>query len=431
MIKTSKPKKRIIMDSYTPGFLTALAKTKISPQRLRRIKKYQVRCRKKQRRELKKEIAFIANQEIYISAEVLKRVRGTTIELVDEVAEAMDHHPIDDLESLFLTREQEAERRYEDGDEDTYPLDYCSRVVLKEPTEEPAHFKGIGYIWDWEFDLVYPATNFEEYFEIDFNHVPEHKVDSYGDFAFYGDDKYLKETKEYPKTIISEEEKYEIEIDYQLHNVEKLKTHLNYIVKRQGIYSYKVPELLETGYRSEYLLQDYYYYDTVLNLIVPKEIDKELPIYQYLPIKPAEKLKVRLASINNYGYKVTENLKQRETNNVYAFEKDALQGKFVDYFMELVTIIVLWYSAPYWFSQLPFKVRYFIIYHYEETIETIQMIYELRNLEWGFVKALWDSNWSCTGIPYYPYLWDLSHRFFTNETWETSKVLVSLIGEIF
>ncbi|KAM9955031.1 hypothetical protein ACTFIR_012875 [Dictyostelium discoideum] len=137
--------------------------------------------------------------KLFVRAEVIKRVLTPKYDNIEYFIEQIEHYKIDDLEYAFLTRAQEAERREEEDEADIYLLDAIKN----------------GYIWGWNLELLYPNVHFEEFFEIDFNHVPEWKVDGYGDFAFYGKDRMVK-TKEYPKELPNENERREFELDFLL-----------------------------------------------------------------------------------------------------------------------------------------------------------------------------------------------------------------------
>ncbi|KAN0004755.1 hypothetical protein ACTFIU_001997 [Dictyostelium citrinum] len=161
---------------------------------------------------------------VSLRGEIIKQIIKPTIHAVFDVAvEEMDHD-VDDIEILFITREEEEERRREDPD--LYRLDAWDREVLKKTSMDEHNYKSpINCIYEYDYDVLQPVANFEEFFEIDFDHVPLWKVDIYGDFAFYGSDPYIKETKEYPEEYISDEKRSEVELDYLLYNSTKLEQH--------------------------------------------------------------------------------------------------------------------------------------------------------------------------------------------------------------
>ncbi|KAM9967966.1 hypothetical protein ACTFIW_000502 (mitochondrion) [Dictyostelium discoideum] len=296
-----------------------------------------------------------------------KRVLTPKYDNIEYFIEQIEHYKIDDLEYAFLTRAQEAERREEEDEADIYLLDAISRKILDETV-----------------------------FEIDFNHVPEWKVDGYGDFAFYGKDRMVK-TKEYPKELPNENERREFELDFLLEKTIRFEKHLQYLIKRKDHYSYKMPAILETGFR----------------------------------VEAGNLLKSRIAQINKNSLKLKEKIIENSQYKIYAYEKAVLKGVGTDIFSVIVGIILLWVFYPYLVLQIPFKIRSFFGYHKDELIEMLVTVSEIPGLEWEFIKELGMSDISQTAIPYFTYMLDCFTKFIASGTWEEWKELAILIAEIY
>lgn len=331
---------------------------------------------------------------IPLRGEVIKRIIKPKLQGIDLVVDEMDHNPINDIEILFYTREQEEERRREEPED--YPLDAWDKDVLGIVSEDEPQYKNpTDFIYHWEFGILHPVASFEEFFEIDFNHVARHKVDSYGDFAFYGNDPYVK-TFEYPteQYYISEEDAGQFEIDYLLHYSTKLERHSQYLLKRKENYNPKQPQILETDSRSEHYLMNYFYYNKLENVLEKKEGIDDAEVYKFIKLDFGEKMELKLEKFYDLNRERRFRVKKLSQSKLYEFEKAALKGIGFDCFMLIVGIIIFLASSPYLFSQLPWRVKYSL--HntwYHNLLEVIDVLFSMPkviNLEWLYLQAMWE-----------------------------------------
>ncbi|KAM9954798.1 hypothetical protein ACTFIR_009741 [Dictyostelium discoideum] len=331
---------------------------------------------------------------IPLRGEVIKRIIKPKLKGIDFVVDEMDHNPINDIEILFYTREQEEERRREEPEE--YPLDAWDKDVLGIVSAyEPQYKNSTDFIYHWEFGILHPVASFEEFFEIDFNHVARHKVDSYGDFAFYGNDPYVK-TFEYPteQYYISDEEAGQFELDYLLHYSTKIEKQAQYLLKRKEHYNPKQPQILETDSRSEHYLMNYFYYNKLENILEKKEGIDDAEIYKYIKLDFSEKMELKLEKFYDLNRERRFRIKKLSQSKLYEFEKAALKGIGFDCFMLIVGIIIFLVSTPYLFSQLPWRVKYTLhntwYHNILEVRDVLFSIPKIRNLEWLYLQAIWE-----------------------------------------
>ncbi|KAN0015724.1 hypothetical protein ACTFIU_000007 [Dictyostelium citrinum] len=155
--------------------------------------------------------------EFFQEQEIIARIITPKYQIIDWANEAMENHPYTDIDALFMLRTDEERLRIETDEPEIFPLDAWDRDVLEEVLDgEPQYKKPMGYIWDWEFDILYPPDSFEEFFEINFDVIPRWEVDGFGDYSFYCLDKDIKkklEVEDYPVNIYYKE-KVQVEFDY-------------------------------------------------------------------------------------------------------------------------------------------------------------------------------------------------------------------------
>nr|YP_492642.2 Mp05-like protein [Dictyostelium citrinum]ACD12732.1 Mp05-like protein [Dictyostelium citrinum] len=428
MLRTRQAKRK---KEFTLKFLkTSLTRKKVTIA-LRKRKIKLLTMRKSQKLAFRKGQFRITDiTGVSLRGEIIKQIIKPTIHAVFDVAvEEMDHD-VDDIEILFITREEEEERRREDPD--LYRLDAWDREVLKKTSMDEHNYKSpINCIYEYDYDVLQPVANFEEFFEIDFDHVPLWKVDIYGDFAFYGSDPYIKETKEYPEEYISDEKRSEVELDYLLYNSTKLEQHRQYIIKNKEHFTDVKPQILETGERAEHLLMKRFYYNKIDNVIERKQEIEEEPIYTYIKFDFGAKLDLRIARLYYLNFTRMERMDLENQQKLYEFEKAALKGIAFDNFMILFGVFLIWATHPYLYKKIPWRIRYFFEFHRDEVIEYILMIPQIPKITWEEIKAYWTGQVMFTVIPTFQYAWSFLGKKIDLETIQAWKILAKTLNDIY